>query len=740
MNKALNDNIQDVDFSEALSERYLAYALSSIMGRSLPDERDGLKPVHRRILFAMHQLKLDPKSGYKKCARIVGDVIGKYHPHGDVAVYDTLVRLAQSFSLRYPLIDGQGNFGSIDGDGAAAMRYTESRLTDIALYLLEELQQDTVDFRMTYDGQESEPMVLPAAFPNLLANGTEGIAVGMATSVPPHNLDELCEAIVAIINEPEITTAQLVKIIHGPDFPTGGILIDNLTSIIAAYESGKGSFRIRAKWNQENLAHGIYQIVITEIPYQVQKSKLIEKIADLLRDKKLPLLDNIRDESAEDIRVILEPKNRNIQPEILMETLFKLTDLETRFNMNMNVLEANSTPKLMGIKEVLSHFINHRLVIIERRSNNRLEQINHRLEVLGGLIVAYLNIDEVIEIIRYADDPKQELIQKYSLTDVQAESILNIRLRSLRKLEEIAIRKEQTELEEEKSNLVKLLDSKQLKHKTIIKELGEIKKRFGKNTEIGKRRTIINPVASVITNIDVEAFIEKEPITIILSKMNWIKSVKGHNVQQDDIKFKEGDELSFILKVSTTDKILFTSDSGKFFTISADKISRGKGFGEPLQLIIEYGNDKITHMMIYEPEEKLLLVASNAKGFVVEQSNIVAQTKNGKQILDAKDDAKLVFCEKITGDHIAVIGENRKMLVFSLTEIPIMRRGQGLTLQKYKQGSLSDIKIFDINKGLSWQNKSKKYNITNLTEWAGHRGQTGRMAPVGFPHNNKFGE
>lgn len=736
--KAQDSNIIDVQFEDALGERYLSYALSTIMSRSLPDVRDGLKPVHRRLLYAMAQLKLDPASGFKKCARVVGDVIGKYHPHGDVAVYDTMVRLAQSFSVRYPLVDGQGNFGSIDGDNAAAMRYTEARLTEVAIALLKDINQDTVDFRPTYDGSEDEPVVMPAAFPNLLANGSEGIAVGMATSIPPHNVSEICDALIQLIKHPNTAIEKLVELMPGPDFPTGGTIVEPAQNIVSAYKTGRGSFRLRAKWEKEDLGRGQYQIIITEIPYQVQKSRLIEKIADLFKNKKLSLLGNIQDESAEEIRIVLEPKTRQVDPEMLMESLYKLTDLETRVSLNMNVINKSGSPKVLPLNEVLQAFLDHRHEVLIRRSNFRLGKINHRLEVLDGFLIAYLNIDEVIRIIREEDDAKAIMMKKWKLSEIQVEAILNMRLRSLRKLEEIEIKTEHKRLSEEKATLEKLLKDEKERWKTITQEIRETKKLFGQNTELGARRTDFKeaPAAQVIS---IEAFVEKEPITILCSKMGWLKALKGHNSDLTTVKYKEGDGELFILKGHTTDKLMVFATDGKFYTIGCDKISGGKGFGEPLSLSIDMDDtSKPVTLFIFEPDKKLLVASTLGKGFIVESNDIIAQTRNGKQVLNLPKDAQALLCKPANGDHIATIGQNRKMLVFKTEELPEMKRGQGVFLQRYKMGGLSDAKTFNKEEGLTWVRGGKNFAESDLTPWLGARATAGRLPPTGFPRNNKF--
>ena len=732
-------NVENVDFGDAISERYLSYALSTIMSRSLPDVRDGLKPVHRRLLYAMMKLKLDPNSGYKKCARVVGDVIGKYHPHGDTAVYDTLVRLAQEFSLRYPLIDGQGNFGSVDGDNAAAMRYTESRMTEICTLLMEDIDKDTVDFRPTYDDSDSEPELMPAKFPNLLANGTEGIAVGMATSVPPHNLHELCDALIYLIdNQKSATCADMMQFIKGPDFPTGGIVVDSQEGINHAYATGKGSFRVRAKWEKESFSHGLYQIVITEIPYQVQKSKLIERIADLFKEKKIPLVSNIRDESAENIRIVIEPKGRNCSPEMIMESLFKQTPLESRVHLNMNVLSSKGAPQVMNILEVLQEFIAHRKEIITRRTKFRIGKIEDRLEILQALKIAYLNIDEVIRIIREEDDPKKELISKFKINDTQAEAILNIRLRALRKLEEEQINAEHEDLMKEHAELTKILESSRQLWKVVKNELKDIQKRFGSGTELGARKTIFEEVEGAAPVVDISAFIEREPITVICSKMGWIRSMKGHNLDLSSVKYKEGDKQSHVVETYTTDNILVCSTSGKFFTILADNIARGKGHGESIRLMVDIENHDVVNIIAHKKGQKLLLASNNGKGFIVNSDDLVASTKGGKQVLNVSKDNKCIVCTPAEGDMVAVIGTNRKLVVFGIDELPEMKRGQGVILQKYRDAKLGDAKIFDSNEGLSWNLGAKTRLEKEIMSWRAKRGNVGKIPPTGFPKNNKF--
>ncbi len=738
--KIISMNIQDRELTEILSEKYLSYALSTIMSRSLPDVRDGLKPVHRRVLFAMMQLSLRPELSPKKCARVVGDVIGKFHPHGDQSVYDALVRLAQDFSVRYPLVDGQGNFGNIDGDNAAAMRYTEARLTAVSQLLLEGIDDDAIDFRATYDGETLEPIVLPANFPNLLANGSSGIAVGMATSIPPHNVAELCDALEVLIDTPDASVKDLLKHVKGPDFPTGGLLAEERANIVTAYETGRGSFRVRAQWHKEELKGDNWQIVVTEIPYQVLKSRLIEKLAELIITKKVPFLDDVTDESAEDIRVVLVPKNKSIDPALLMEQLFRQTDLENRFSLNMNVLDGGVVPRVMNLVEVLQAFINHRQDVLVRRSKHRLANIEHRLEVLGGLLIAYLNIDEVIKIIREEDDPKEKMIKRFKLTDVQVEAILNMRLRSLRKLEEFEIRHEDKALKEEKAELEKLIASKPRQMTAIKKQIRDIHAAFGPATKLGARRTKIGKVP-VGVDLPVDAFIEKEPITVVCSEKGWIRAMKGH-LEQDKIEtvsYKEGDGKKFVFHAETTDKLVVFGTNGKFYTIGADKLPPGRGFGEPVRLMIDLQNEAdIVALMQHDPERKLLVAADDGRGFIVQEKEILSQTKNGKQCLLVKDNVEACVCVPVKGDHVAVIGKNRKLLIFKLDQIPEMARGVGVMLQRYKDGGLSDAKTFRLKDGLTWYSAGRERTETALKPWLGDRAQAGCLPPNGFPRAAKF--
>ncbi|WP_308909586.1 DNA topoisomerase IV subunit A [Pseudokordiimonas caeni] len=740
------ENIVEAPFGNALSERYLAYALSTIMSRSLPDVRDGLKPVHRRLLYAMRLLKLDPNTGYKKCARVVGDVIGKYHPHGDQSVYDALVRLAQDFSVRMPLIDGQGNFGNIDGDNAAAMRYTEARMTEVAAVLMDGLDEDAVDYRATYDGEDHEPIVFPGMFPNLLVNGSNGIAVGMATNIPPHNLGELIEGLQLLIEarrdkSKEVMVADLVKLIPAPDFPTGGVIVEPAESLLNTYETGRGSIRVRAKWEKEELKHGLYQIVITEIPYQVQKSKLIERIAELIGDKKLPILNDVRDESSEDIRVVLEPRNRTVEPEILMESLFKLTELEIRFAVNMNVIALDQRPRVLNLKEMLESFLDHQVEVLIRKSNYRLDKIDKRLEILDGFLKAYLNLDEVIRIIREEDEVKECLMKTFDLTENQAEAILNMRLRSLRKLEEMEIKGEHAELTKEKAGLEQLIASPARQWTRVSGDLAALMKKFGPDSVLGKRRTGFGeaPTAEIVP---IEAMIEKEPITVVCSKRGWIRAMKGHMKPEDVITYKEGDEEKFRFHAQTTDKLFLFSTAGKMYTLGADKLPGGRGHGEPVRLMVDMdANDEIVSLIPYVPGSQLLVASSIGKGFIAAADDAIAMKKGGKQLLNLPDKAVATHCMPVTGDSVAVIGENRKLLVFELSEIPTMARGQGVTLQRYKDGGMADLLLFSREEGLTWPmggSTDRWRTETALEPWSGKRGNTGRLPPMGFPRNNKF--
>lgn len=730
----------EINLREALEERYLAYALSTIMHRALPDVRDGLKPVHRRVLYAMRQLKLEPGQGFKKSARVVGDVIGRYHPHGDQSVYDALVRLAQDFSVRYPLVDGQGNFGNVDGDNAAAMRYTEARLTPVAALLLDGLDEDTVDFRETYDGEDKEPIVLPGAFPQLLANGASGIAVGMATSIPPHNAAELCDAALHLIKHPNARTEKLVEFVKGPDFPTGGIIVEPRAAIIDAYETGRGGFRVRAKWEQEELPRGMWQIVVTEIPYQVQKSKLVEKLAELLQARKLPLLEDVRDESAEEIRLVLVPKSKTVEPEHLMESLFRATDLESRFPLNLNVLSAGQVPGVMSLRGVLRAWLEHRKEVLVRRSRFRLDKIEKRLEVLEGYLKAYLNLDEVIRIIREEDEPKPALMKRFKLTDNQAEAILNMRLRSLRKLEEMEIRGEHKTLTAEQKELKSLVRSDDKQWARVADEIKEVKTTFGPKTKLGARRTNFSD-APAVEYVPMEAMIEKEPVTVVCSKKGWIRTMKGHVGADTEIKFKEGDGPRFTLHAETTDKILLFATDGRFYTLDVTKLPGGRGHGEPVRLMIDLDESReIVELFVHQPGRKLLVASHEGNGFVVPEDEVVAMRRAGKQVLNVTGTDEAVACAVVQGDHVAVIGENRKLVIFPLKEVNEMTRGKGVRLQRYKDGGLGDIKTFTLKQGLiAYDRSDRARSFDGLKEWLGQRAQAGRLPPKGFPVGHKFG-
>ncbi|WP_420397041.1 DNA topoisomerase IV subunit A [Nioella sp.] len=749
--------------SRAIGSRYLQYALSTIMHRALPDARDGLKPVHRRILYAMRELRLASNGGFRKSAKISGDVMGNYHPHGDAAIYDAMARLAQDFTIRYPLVDGQGNFGNIDGDNPAASRYTEARMTAVAEVLLEGLNENAVDFRDNYDGTLQEPEVLPAALPNLLANGSSGIAVGMATNIPPHNVDELIAACLHLIKTPDARDETLLNYIQGPDFPTGGVIVEPKESMAETYRTGRGAFRLRAKWETEDLGRGTWQVVVTEIPYQVQKSKLIEKIAELIQTKKVPILADVRDESADDIRIVLEPRSKNVDPEILMGTLFRSSDLETRFSLNMNVLIDGRTPKVCSLKEVLRAFLDHRREVLIRRSSHRMEKIDHRLEVLEGFIITFLNLDRVIDIIRYDDDPKAALMREEwgrahvratseadyvspapgegELTEVQAEAILNMRLRSLRRLEEMELLKEQAALMEERAELDDLLARDDLQWGRIGEELREMRKQFGKGTEFGKRRTDFAE-AGETPDVPLEAMIEREPITVVLSKMGWVRAMKGHVALDGEFKYKDGDEGRFLMHAETTDKLLVFGNNGRFYTIAASNLPGGRGMGEPVRLMVDLPNEvEIVDLLIHKPGAKLLVASSAGDGFLVPEADVIAQTRSGKQVLNVKAPVRAAVCTRVQEgeDYVACVGENRKVLVFPLAELPEMGRGKGVRLQKYKDGGLSDARSFNRAEGLSWKDPAGRTRTeTDLTEWEGKRAGTGRMAPRGFPRDNRF--
>ena len=745
----------------AIGDRYLTYALSTIMHRALPDARDGLKPVHRRILYAMRELRLSPTGGFRKSAKISGDVMGNYHPHGDAAIYDAMARLAQDFNVRYPLVDGQGNFGNIDGDSPAASRYTEARLTPIAELLMEGLAENAVDFRPNYDGTLEEPIVMPAAFPNLLANGSSGIAVGMATNIPPHNLHELIDACRLMIDNPDVSDDDLVKVVPGPDFPTGGILVELRDSIVESYRTGRGAFRLRARWHVEDLGRGAWQIVVTEIPYQVQKSRLIERLAELIQTKKVPALADVRDESAADVRVVLEPRVRTIDPDMLMGMLFRNSDLEIRFSLNMNVLIDGKVPKVCSLKEVLRAFLDHKREVLGRRTTHRIEKIDHRLEILEGFILTFLNLDRVIDIIRYDVDPKAALMAetwgrkhrranseldytppkpgKGELSEVQAEAILNMRLRSLRRLEEMELIAERDALQAERADLAALMADPALQWARIARDLADVQRAFGKETTLGRRRTDFAE-AGTAEDVPMEAMIEREPITVICSKMGWIRAMKGHVALETEVKFKDGDEGRFIFHAETTDRIIVIGANGRFYTVVGANLPGGRGMGEPLRLMIDLPNDaEITDLMIWRPGEKLLVASTAGDGFVVPSEEILAQTRAGKQVLTVKDGARTALCRRVQGDHVAVVGENRKLLVFPLVQVPEMAKGKGVRLQKYKDGGLSDAITFTLAQGLSWKDPAGRTRLeTDLAVWQGNRASAGAMAPRGFPRDNRF--
>ena len=757
------------DFAEplrrAIGERYLTYALSTIMHRALPDARDGLKPVHRRILYAMRELRLSSSGGFRKSAKISGDVMGNYHPHGDAAIYDAMARLAQDFNVRYPLVDGQGNFGNIDGDNPAAARYTEARLTAVAEALLDGLNENAVDFRANYDGTLEEPVVLPAQFPNLLANGSSGIAVGMATNIPPHNIAELIDACLHLIKVPDARDDTLLNYVPGPDFPTGGVIVEDRDSIAQAYRTGRGSIRLRCRWEIEDLGRGQWQVIVTEIPYQVQKSKLVERLAELIQTKKVPILADIRDESADDIRMVLEPRSKNVDPDVLMNMLFRNSDLETRFSLNMNVLIDGLTPKVCSMKEVLRAFLDFRREVLIRRSQHRMDKIDHRLEVLEGLIVAFLNLDRVIDIIRYDDDPKAALMREnwgkdhvramneadyvsppmvtgrdeLGLTEVQTEAILNMRLRSLRKLEEIELVAERDRLMEERAGLEDLLESGDLQWDAISEQLRQTKKTFGKNYPGGERRTTFAE-AGEVEDVPIEAMIEREPITVVCSEMGWIRAMTGHIDLNRELKFKDGDGPRFIFHAETTDRLLVFGSNGRFYTVPAANLPGGRGMGEPLRLMVDLPNEAaIVDLFIHNAERKLLVASSAGDGFVVPETEVVAQTRAGKQVLNVKGDVRAKVCKPVNGDAVAVVGENRKVLVFALDELPEMGRGKGVRLQKYKDGGLSDATTFTLGEGLTWRDPAGRTRTeAELAEWTGKRAGTGRMAPRGFPRDNTF--
>ena len=736
--------VEEIGLRDALEERYLQYALSTITGRALPDARDGLKPVHRRLLYAMQQLRLDPGAAFKKCARVVGDVIGKYHPHGDQSVYDALVRLAQDFAQRYPLVDGQGNFGNVDGDNPAAMRYTEARLTEVAHLLLDGINEDAIDFRPTYDGSENEPIVLPGAFPNLLANGSQGIAVGMATSIPPHNVAELCDAALHLIDTPNARSRTLMKYVPGPDFPTGGIIVDPPDAIAEAYATGRGSFRVRARWHTEDTGRGTYLIVITEVPWLVQKGRLVEKLAELINDKKLPLVADARDESAEDIRLVIEPRSRTVDAELLMKSLFKLTELESRISLNMNVLVKGRIPKVVGLAEALSEWLAHRRDVLLRRSKYRLSQIEHRLEVLGGYLVAYLNLDEVIRIIRTEDEPKPVLMKTFKLSDVQAEAILNMRLRNLRKLEEMEIRGEEKELRAERAALKTLIGSEKEQWKKIADEIKELRTKFGPKTPLGKRRTTFAQAPQHDEAAIEEALVEREPITVVVSEKGWIRALRGTVTDLSGIAFKSDDGPKFSFPAETTSKCLVFATNGRFYTLDAAKLPGGRGHGEPIRLFADMEQEAdLIAVFPHQGGRKFLVASGQGRGFVVPEDECLGNTRKGKQVLNVTPPDEAAAIAVVEGELVAVIGENRKMVIFPLDQVPDMTRGRGVRLQRYKDGELSDVKTFKAADGLTWVDNGGRVFVQSLKElaaWRGNRGDAGRVRPDRFLTNNKFGQ
>jgi topoisomerase-4 subunit A len=734
--------VQEIGLREALEERYLAYALSTIMHRALPDARDGLKPVHRRILYGMRLLRLDPGAAFKKSAKIVGDVMGSFHPHGDQAIYDALVRLAQDFASRYPLVDGQGNFGNIDGDNAAAYRYTEARLTEVARLLLDGIDEDAVDFRPNYDGLSQEPVVLPGAFPNLLANGSQGIAVGMATSIPPHNAAELCDAALHLIEQPNARSKTLLKYVPGPDFPTGGLVVDPPEAIVEAYATGRGSFRVRARWKTEDTGRGTYLVVVTEIPWQVQKMRLVERIAELMNEKKLPLLADMRDESAEDVRLVFEPRSRTVDPALLMESLFKLTELESRVPLNMNVLIRGRIPKVVGLAEALTEWLAHRRDVLLRRSRYRLSQIEHRLEILGGYLIAYLNLDKVIKIIRKEDEPKPVLMKTFKLTDVQADAILNMRLRNLRRLEEIEIRQEEKDLRTEKKSIEELLRSEKQQWKMIAEQVREVRDAFGPKTPLGKRRTSFAQAPEHDEAAIEEALVEREPVTIVVSEKGWIRALRGQIADLSTLAFKADDGPKLAFFAETTSKLLVFATNGRFYTIEAAKLPGGRGHGEPIRLFIELEQEAdFVSVFRYQGGRKLIVASSQGRGFIVPEDECLANTRKGKQVLNVKPPDAARTVAPVEGELVAAIGENRKMVIFPIDQVPDMTRGRGVRLQRHKDGGLSDIKSFEVEKGLSWTDSaSRVFNLSlkELSDWRGNRADAGRLAPKGFPKNNKF--
>jgi topoisomerase-4 subunit A len=737
---APGDRIIDEPLSEALSRRYLAYALSVITDRALPDVRDGLKPVQRRVLYAMREMRLNPDAAARKCAKVVGEVMGGYHPHGDQSIYDTLVRMAQDFAQRYPLVDGQGNFGNIDGDNPAAMRYTEAKLTEAATLLLDGIDEDAVDFKATYDGQDTEPVVLPTGFPNLLANGATGIAVGMATSIPPHNAHELIDACLALLANPDATTADLMVHVKGPDFPTGGVIVEPARSLLETYETGRGGVRLRAQWFKEETGRGTYQIVVTQIPYQVKKADLVEQLAELIEAKRVPLLGDVRDESAEDVRLVLEPKSRNVEPEVLMESLFKLSDLENRFSVNLNVLDARGTPGVMGLKQVLKAFLDHRREVLVRRARHRLGKIEARLHILDGLLIAYLNLDEVIRIVRYEEEPKAKLIEAFELSEIQAEAILNTRLRQLARLEEMELRREHAELAEERDGILGMLADDKAQWKLVGEGLKHTLATIGAKTTLGKRRSVFADAPEVDAEAAIEAMIVREPITVILSDRGWIRAAKGRVDDPSELKFKEGDKLAFLVPAETTDKLLIFASDGRFFTLACDKLPSARGHGEPLRLMIDL-DDRVglVDVFVHKPGARRILASKEGYGFILPEEEAIAFRRAGKQVLNPGPKGALVSLLLGASDQLAVIGDNGKILIFPTAELPEMPRGKGVKLQAYREGGLRDATAFNAGEGAGWITADgRNRDWPEWREWLGKRAGAGKLAPKGFPATKRF--
>ncbi|HBY30126.1 MAG TPA: DNA topoisomerase IV subunit A, partial [Bradyrhizobium sp.] len=699
------------------------------------------KPVHRRILYGMDLLGLDPRAAFKKSAKIVGDVMGSFHPHGDQAIYDAMVRLAQDFSSRYPLVDGQGNFGNIDGDNPAAYRYTEARMTEVARLLLDGIDEDGVEFRLNYDGQSKEPVVLPGGFPNLLANGAQGIAVGMATSIPPHNAAELCDAALHLIEKPDAKSKALLKWVKGPDFPTGGIVVDSKEAIVEAYTTGRGSFRTRSRWTQEEGARGTWVVVVTEIPWLVQKSRIVEKIAELINEKKLPLVADVRDESAEDVRLVIEPKSRTVDPALMMESLFRLTELESKISLNLNVLIKGRIPKVVGLAECLREWLDHLRDVLIRRSNFRKTQIEHRLEVLGGHLVAYLNLDKVIKIIRTEDEPKPVLIKTFKLTEIQADAILNMRLRNLRRLEEMEIRTEDKDLRKELKGVEGLLASETEQWAKVGDQVRKVRDIFGPKTPLGKRRTTFDDAPEHDLAAIEEALVEREPCTVVISEKGWVRTLKGHVEDLSGLAFKTDDKLEHSFFAETTSKLLLFATNGKFYSLDVAKLPGGRGHGEPIRMFIDLEQDAaIISLFVNKGERKFLIASSEGQGFVVKEEDCVGNTRKGKQVLNVEMPNEARAITTVLGDTVAVIGTNHKMVLFGLDQVPEMARGRGVRLQKYTSSELSDVAVFDAKTGLTWKDSAGRehsMSMKELADWRGNRADAGRLAH-GLPKSNKF--